>query len=92
MSTTLNEQDRLNILRAYVASKLEAMQEEKAKSTTMPNMVTKAELFAAIEKDKIDVLNQLFKAKKLRVHKTIHAPQNDYVEYLNRDENGETEI
>lgn len=76
----------------YITEKLAAMQEEKLKSTTMPNMVTKQELFSAIEKDKIDVLNNLFKAKKLRVHKTIHAPMQDYVELLIKKEDGKTEI
>lgn len=66
----------------YLVGKLKAMQDEKANSTTYPNMVTKDELFKAIDKDIKAVLNQMFREKKIRVHKTIHAPLNDFVELV----------
>lgn len=69
-------------LEQYIYAKLDAMQTEKARSMTIPNMVTKAELFKAIDKDIKAVLNQMFREKKIRVHKTIHAPLNDFVELV----------
>lgn len=66
----------------YLIGKLEEMQNAKADSTTYPNMVTKNELFQAIDKDVKAVLNQMFREKKIKVHKTIHASQNDYVELV----------
>jgi hypothetical protein len=66
----------------YLVGKLKALQEEKAGSSTYPNMVTKAELFKAIDKDIKAVLNQMFREKKIKVHKTIHAPLNDFVELV----------
>lgn len=58
------------------------MQTEKARSMTIPNMLTKDELFKAIDKDIKAVLNQMFREKKIRVHKTIHAANQDYVELV----------
>ena len=69
-------------LEKYIYAKLSAMQEEKAKSTTVPNMVTKAELFSAIDKDIRSVLNKMFHEKQIRVHKTVHAPIQDFVELV----------
>lgn len=75
-------------LEKYIYEKLEAMQEEKAErlKNVEPNMVTKAELFAAIEADKKAILNKWFKEGKIKVHKTIHAPIHDYVELIKEDE------
>ena len=77
-------------LEQYIYAKLDAMQTEKAKSTHVPNMVTRGELFAAIDKDVKAVLNKMFQEKKIKVHKTIHAPIQDFVELIKED-NGKTE-
>lgn len=68
----------------YLYEKLSEMQETKAeeKSDVFPNMVTKKELFDAIEADKKAILNKWFKEGKIKVHKTIHAPIHDYVELV----------
>ena len=75
-------------LEKYIYAKLEAMQTEKAErmKNVEPNLVTKAELFAAIEADKKAILNKWFKEGKIKVHKTIHAPIHDYVELIKEDE------
>lgn len=69
-------------LEKYIYAKLDAMQTEKAKSTHVPNMVTREELFAAIDKDVKAVLNKMFQEKKIKVHKTIHDSSQDYVELV----------
>lgn len=69
-------------LEQYIYAKLDAMQTEKATHKVEPNWVTKAELLGAINKDIRTVLNQWFKEKKIKVHKTIHAPVNDFVELV----------
>lgn len=69
-------------LEKYIYAKLSAMQEEKAKSTVVPRMVTKGEFFSAVDKDVRKVLNKLFVEKKLKVHPTKDAPINDYVELV----------
>ena len=69
-------------LENYLYAKLEAMQTEKAKLPVNPNMVTKAELFSAIDKDIRNVLNKMFHEKQIRVHKTVHAPIQDFVELV----------
>ncbi len=69
-------------LEKYIYEKLSTMQEEKAKSTTVPNMVTKTELFSAVDKDVRSILNKWFKNGTIKVHKTIHAPIHDYVELV----------
>lgn len=69
----------------YLYSRLEQMQEEKAKSTHVPNMVTRGELFAAIDKDVKAVLNKMFQEKKIKVHKTIHAATQDFVELVKEE-------
>lgn len=66
----------------YLYSRLEQMQDEKAKTNTEPCWVTKAELFAEIDKDARYVLNQWFKEKKIKVHKTIHSPIQDFIELV----------
>ena len=71
-------------LEKYIYNKLEEMQNAKADSTTYPNMLTKDELFKAIDKDIKAVLNQMFREKKIRVHKTIHAANQDYVELVQK--------
>lgn len=76
----------MNNLEQYIYAKLDAMQTEKAKQPVVPNMVTKAELFAAINKDVRVVLNQMFREKKIKVHKTIHAPVNDFVELVKTEQ------
>lgn len=70
----------------YLHSRLDQLQEEKAQTNVMPNMVTKAELFAAIDRDSKRVLNRMFKDKKIKVHKTIHAPIQDFVELVSEEE------
>ena len=69
-------------LKKYITEKLSAMQEEKEKLPTLPNMVTKQELFDAIHKDEREILNEMFREKKIKVHKTVHAPILDYVELV----------
>ena len=71
-------------LEKYIYEKLEAMQTEKAErlKNVEPNLVTKKELFAAIEADKKAILNKWFKEGKIKVHKTIHAPIHDFVELV----------
>lgn len=69
-------------LEQYIYAKLDAMQTEKAKQPVVPNMVTKTELFAAVDKDIRKVLNKMFIEKKLKVHPTKDAPINDYVELI----------
>ena len=74
-------------LEKYLYAKLDAMQDEKAErlKNVEPHMVTKKELFDAIEADKKAVLNKWFREGKIRVHKTIHAPIHDYVELVKED-------
>jgi len=72
-------------LEKYLYERLSEMQEEKAKSTTVPNQVTKRELFSAFDKDVKSILNEWWRAGKIKVHKTIHASQNDYVELINKE-------
>lgn len=72
----------MNNLEQYIYDKLDSMQTEKAKSTHVPNMVTRGELFGAIDKDVRKILNQWFREKKIKVHKTIHAPIQDFVELV----------
>lgn len=77
----------MNDLEKYIYAKLEAMQTEKAErlKNVEPHMVTKAELFAAIEADKKSILNKWFKEGKIKVHKTIHAPIHDFVELVKEE-------
>ena len=49
-------------------------------------MVTRGELFGAIDKDVKAVLNKMFQEKKIKVHKTIHAPIRDFVELVKTEE------
>lgn len=74
-------------LEKYIYEKLAAMQTEKAErlKNVEPHMVTKRELFDAIEADKKAILNKWFREGKIRVHKTIHAPIHDYVELIKED-------
>jgi hypothetical protein len=78
---------KMNDLEKYIYAKLEAMQTEKAErlKNVEPHMVTKAELFAAIEADKKSILNKWFKEGKIKVHKTIHAPIHDFVELVKEE-------
>lgn len=69
-------------LEQYIYTKLDAMQTEKAKQPIHPNMVTKAEFFAAVNKDVRNVLNKLYIEKRLKVHQTIHSSTNDYIELV----------
>ena len=77
-----NQDNSLAAMSDYLYSRLKQMQDEKAKSTHVPNMVTSGELFAAIDKDARKILNQWFREKKIKVHKTIHAATQDYVELV----------
>lgn len=72
-------------LEQYIYDKLDAMQTEKSAQKVEPNLVTKAELLGAINKDIRTVLNKWFKEKKIKVHKTIHAPIHDYVELIKEE-------
>lgn len=74
-------------LEKYIYEKLDDMQTEKAErlKNVEPHMVTKRELFDAIEADKKAILNKWFREGKIRVHKTIHAPIHDYVELIKED-------
>lgn len=69
-------------LEQYIYAKLDAMQSDKAKQPIHPNLVTKAEFFAAVNKDVRKVLNKMFVEKKIKVHPTKDAPINDYVELV----------
>lgn len=69
-------------LEKYIYAKLDAMQTEKAKSTVIPNFVTKGELLGAISKDARKVLNKMFVEKKIKIHPTKDAPINDFVELV----------
>lgn len=69
-------------LEKYIYAKLDTMQTEKAKQTVHPNMLTKAEFFAAVDKDIRKVLNKMFIEKKLKVHPTVHSSSNDYIELV----------
>lgn len=73
---------RQNLLSEYLYDLLDEMQTEKAKSTHVPNMVTRGELFGAIDKDVKEILNRWFREKKIKVHKTIHAATQDFVELV----------
>jgi len=73
---------RQNILSEYLYKLLDEMQTEKVKSTHVPNMVTRGELFGAIDKDVKEILNRWFREKKIKVHKTIHAATQDFVELV----------
>lgn len=79
------EEDEKQLLKAYLGLRLNGLQEEKAKSTIMPNQVTKMELFAAIDKDVKSILNEWWRAGKIKVHKTVHPSQNDYVELIKNE-------
>lgn len=69
-------------LEQYITAKLDTMQTEKAKSTVIPNFVTKGELLGAISKDARKVLNKMFVEKKIKIHPTKDAPINDFVELI----------
>lgn len=71
----------------YLHDRLSELQDTKAEemATTIPNWVTKQELFDAIEKDKKAILNKWFKEGKIKVHKTIHAPIHDFVELVKEE-------
>ena len=66
----------------YLIATLDELQMKKAGEPKVPNMVTKGEFFSAIEKDKKAILNKLFHEKQIKVHKTIHAPIQDFVELV----------
>lgn len=69
-------------LEKYIYDKLDAMQTEKSTQKVQPCWVTKAELLGAIDKDIRKILNKMFLAKQIKVHKTVHAPAQDYVELI----------
>ena len=75
----------INDLEKYLYERLSEMQEAKAERATIPNWCTKQELFAAFDKDVKSILNEWWRAGKIKVHKTIHASQNDYVELVKTD-------
>jgi predicted component of type VI protein secretion system len=71
----------------YLYDKLSEMQETKAteNANVSPNWVTKTEIYQAVDKDMKAILNEWWRAGKIKVHKTIHASQNDYVELIKKD-------
>lgn len=72
----------MNNLEQYIYAKLDAMQTEKAKSTTVPRFVTKGELLGAINKDIRKLLNKMYVEKKIKVHPTKDAPIQDFIEQV----------
>ena len=81
-----NQDYALAAMHDYLYSRLEQMQDEKqAKEKKVPNMVTRGELFAAIDNDVKTVLNKMFQEKKIKVHKTIHAATQDFVELVKEE-------
>lgn len=74
-------------LEQYITAKLDAMQTEKARQPIHPNMLTKAEFLAAVNKDIRKVLNKMYVEKKLKVHQTVHSSANDYIELVKENEN-----
>jgi len=69
-------------LEQYIYDKLNAMQTEKSTQKVEPCWVTKTELFSTIDKDVRTILNKWFVEKKIKVHKTIHSPIQDFVELV----------
>lgn len=74
-------------LEKYLYEKLDAMQTEKAErmKNVEPHYVTKKEIYDAIIVDAKAILNKMFHEKKVKVHKTIHAPIHDYVVLVKED-------
>lgn len=58
------------------------MQSAKENAKVVPPFVTKADFFSAVDKDIRKVLNKMFQEKKIKVHKTIHAATQDFVELV----------
>lgn len=69
-------------LEQYIYEKLDAMQTEKSAQKVEPCWVTKEEIFSTFDKDVRTILNKWFMEKKIKVHKTVHAPAQDYVELV----------
>ena len=78
----------MNDLEKYIEAKLQEMQTEKAErlKNVEPNMITKVEFFSAVDKDIRAIMNKLFHEKRIKVHKTIHADINDYIELVKNAE------
>lgn len=87
--TYKDEEFRMALFHDYLLGKLEAMQDEKAETMAniVPNFVTKQEIYQAVDKDMKTILNRWFKEGKIKVHKTIHAPIHDYIEYIKPQDN-----
>lgn len=83
----MDKLDKQHALEYYLEEKLSEMQTEKAErlKNVEPHMVTKRELFDAIEADKKAILNKWFKEGKIKVHKTIHASIHDFVELVKEE-------
>lgn len=79
-----NQDYTLAAMHDYLYARLGQMQEEKAKSTHVPNMVTRHEFMTAINEDIRKVLNRMFVEREIKVHKTIHSKNEDFVELINR--------
>lgn len=75
-------------LEKYIYEKLDALQTEKAERLkgVEPHMITKSEFFLAVDKDIRTIMNKLFHEKRIKVHKTIHADINDYIELVKNAE------
>lgn len=69
-------------LSEYLYSLLDSMQSEKERGCTVPKMVTRGELFSAVDRDVREVLNGWFREGRIRVHKTVHSKSQDYVELI----------
>ena len=78
----------MNDLEKYIEAKLQEMQTEKAErlKNVEPNMITKVEFFSAVDNDIRAIMNKLFHEKRIKVHKTIHADINDYIELVKNAE------
>lgn len=72
----------------YLYERLSELQETKAKENpnTFPNMMTKQDIYKAVDKDMKAILNKWFKEGKIKVYKTIHAPIHDFVELVKEEE------
>lgn len=74
-------------LKRYIVGKLNDMQNEKKKDNQYPSFVTKNEFMQAVDADVRLILNNMFIKKEIKVHKTIHAPIHDYIEFVTKEDN-----
>lgn len=74
-------------LKMYIVGKLNDMQNEKKKDNHVPYFVTKNEFMQAVDADVRSILNNMFIKKEIKIHKTIHAPIHDYIEFVTNEDN-----